>query len=75
LPGNEPADDGRRVAATSKATSPSTPVILLTGRGQRLVEGGEVRMHVDRVLNKPPRLRELRAALAELASDTPSAAL
>ena len=44
-----------------------TPVVLLTGWGQRLTAENHVPPHVDRVLNKPPRLRELRAALAELA--------
>ena len=62
-----PYVDGRRVAAAVKAISPATPVILLTGWGQRLVDDKEVPVHVDRVLNKPPRLRELRSALAELA--------
>jgi hypothetical protein len=38
----------------------------LTGWGQRLVAEGDIPPHVDRVLNKPPRLRELRAALTEL---------
>ena len=40
-------------------------VILLTGWGQRLMADGEVPAHVDRVLSKPPKLRELRTALAE----------
>jgi hypothetical protein len=39
-------------------------VILLTGWGQRLVDDGEIPAHVDHVLNKPPKLRDLRAALA-----------
>ncbi|HEX9760116.1 MAG TPA: ATP-binding protein, partial [Candidatus Acidoferrales bacterium] len=59
-----PYVDGRRVATAVKAASPSTPVILLTGWGQRLVAEGDVPPHVDRVLNKPPKLRELREALA-----------
>ncbi|HUO29607.1 MAG TPA: ATP-binding protein [Bryobacteraceae bacterium] len=62
-----PYVDGRKVASAIKSDSPSTPVILLTGWGQRLVAEGDVPPHVDRVLNKPPKLRELRAALAELA--------
>jgi signal transduction histidine kinase/ActR/RegA family two-component response regulator len=62
-----PYVDGRKVASAIKNDSPSTPVILLTGWGQRLVAEGDVPPHVDRVLNKPPKLRELRAALAELA--------
>lgn len=61
-----PYVDGRRMAAAVKAASPNTPVILLTGWGQRLIAENQVPPHVDRVLNKPPRLKELRAALAEL---------
>jgi signal transduction histidine kinase/ActR/RegA family two-component response regulator len=64
-----PYVDGRRVAAAVKAASPTTPVILLTGWGQRLVADGEVPPHVDRVLNKPPRLMDLRAALLDLTAD------
>jgi hypothetical protein len=44
--------------------SPSTPVILLTGWGQRIVAEGDLPVHVDRVLGKPPKLSELREALA-----------
>jgi PAS domain S-box-containing protein len=61
-----PHVDGRKVAAAVKAASPSTPVILLSGWGQRLVAQNDVPPHVDRVLNKPPKLHELRSALAEL---------
>jgi len=60
-----PYVDGRKVAEAVKADGPSTLVILLTGWGQRLMADGEVPTHVDRVLSKPPRLRELRTALAE----------
>jgi|HubBroStandDraft_1064217.scaffolds.fasta_scaffold00389_6 signal transduction histidine kinase len=62
-----PHVDGRKVASSIKAISPRTPVILLTGWGQRLIESNESHPHVDKVLAKPPRLHELRAALAELA--------
>jgi PAS domain S-box-containing protein len=62
-----PHVDGRKVASAIKADSPSTPVILLTGWGQRLVAEGDIPPNVDRVLNKPPRLRDLRTALADLA--------
>jgi signal transduction histidine kinase/ActR/RegA family two-component response regulator len=61
-----PYVDGRRVAAAVKASAAAMPVILLTGWGQRLVADGDVPAHVDRVLSKPPKLRELRAALAQL---------
>jgi PAS domain S-box-containing protein len=68
-----PYVDGRKVASAIKNDSPSTPVILLTGWGQRLVAEGDIPPHVDRVLNKPPKLKELRAALAELAGAAGSA--
>ena len=51
-----PDVDGRRVAAAIKGKSPSTPVILLTGWGQRLITEGDIPTHVDRVLSKPPKL-------------------
>jgi CheY-like chemotaxis protein len=60
-----PYTDGRKVAAAIKATSPSTPIILLTGWGQRLVSEDDIPAHVDRVLSKPPKLRELREALVQ----------
>ena len=60
-----PYVDGRQVAGAVKAASPGTPVIMLTGWGQRLVAEGDIPPHVDRVLNKPPKLRELRDALAQ----------
>ena len=61
-----PYVDGRKVAAAIKAASHKTPVIMLTGWGQRMVAENDIPTHVDRVLSKPPRLHELRAALAEL---------
>ena len=59
-----PYVDGRQVATAVKQASPSTPVILLTGWGQRLAADGDVPPNVDRLLGKPPKLRELREALA-----------
>src|SRR5882724_7554236 len=61
-----PYVDGRKVAAAVKSSSPATPVILLTGWGRRLIAENDVPAHVDRILSKPPRLIELRTALAEL---------
>jgi CheY-like chemotaxis protein/anti-sigma regulatory factor (Ser/Thr protein kinase) len=62
-----PYIDGRKVASAVKSARSSAPVVLLTGWGQRLVAEGDVPEHVDRVLSKPPKLRELRAALADVA--------
>jgi signal transduction histidine kinase/ActR/RegA family two-component response regulator len=59
-----PHVDGRKVAATIKASVPKTVVIMLTGWGRRLVAEGDVPAGVDQVLSKPPKLIELRAALA-----------
>ena len=70
-----PNIDGRKVATAVKAIRPATPVILLTGWGQRMEAEQDLPTHVDRVLNKPPKLHELRSALRELtASVSPSAA-
>jgi signal transduction histidine kinase len=60
-----PYVDGRQVAAAVRAIAPDTPIILLTGWGQQMGAENDV-PQVSRVLGKPPRLRELRAALAEL---------
>ena len=65
-----PYVDGRKVAAAVKAASPDTPVIMLTGWGRRLIAENDIPPHVDRILSKPPKLTELRAALAELTRET-----
>jgi CheY-like chemotaxis protein len=59
-----PFVDGRQVAGAVKAASPRTPVILLTGWGRRLIAEGDIPPHVNVVLSKPPKLRDLRDALA-----------
>jgi len=61
-----PHVDGRKVATAIKSASPTTPVILLTGWGQRMIAEQETPSHVDRVLAKPPKLREVREVLAQL---------
>lgn len=57
--------DGRKVASAVKATFPATPVILLTGWGQRLMAEDDIPPGVDVVLGKPPKVREIRDALAK----------
>jgi PAS domain S-box-containing protein len=59
-----PYVDGRRVASAVKAESPSTPVVLLTGWGRRIVAERDVPPHVDRVLSKPPDPNALRDVIA-----------
>jgi DNA-binding response OmpR family regulator len=61
-----PYVDGRQVIARVRASAPHTPIILLTGWGKGLDAEGEPPPEVDRVLGKPPRMRELRVALAEV---------
>jgi CheY-like chemotaxis protein len=68
-----PHIDGRTVATAIKSRAPTTPVILLTGWGYRLQEEGDAPQHVDRVLSKPPKIYELRAALAKLVGGRTSA--
>ena len=63
-----PYVNGREVAAAIKGMSAATPIILLTGWGQRLVAEGDIPPHMDRILNKPPRMREIREALFQLVS-------
>jgi CheY-like chemotaxis protein len=60
-----PFVDGRQVATAIKACSPATPIIMLTGWGQRLVAEGDMPAHVNIVLSKPPKLRDLREALGK----------
>jgi PAS domain S-box-containing protein len=60
-----PHVDGRKVAATVKASVPRTVVLMLTGWGRRLVAEGDVPPGVDQVVSKPPKLIELRAAIAQ----------
>jgi signal transduction histidine kinase/ActR/RegA family two-component response regulator len=59
-----PRVDGRRVALAIKQVSNATPVILLTGWGERLKAEEEMPPHVDYMLSKPAKLADLRAALS-----------
>lgn len=74
LTGSEPFDvvvtdlgmpyiDGNQVAAAIKSLSPTTPVILFSGWGQRLASEKELPPHINYILSKPPKLRDLRLAL------------
>ncbi|HEY3763334.1 MAG TPA: ATP-binding protein, partial [Verrucomicrobiae bacterium] len=64
-----PYVDGRQVAKTIKKESPDTPVVMLTGWGALLREEEGKPDHVDIVLTKPPRSRELRSALTRLRTE------
>ncbi|UMR29344.1 ATP-binding protein [Massilia sp. MB5] len=70
-----PYVDGRRVAEAIKNLAPATPVLLLTGWGQRLIPDSDANpVNVDYVLSKPPKLRELREVLSKIAAGHPSPA-
>ncbi|MCW3058237.1 MAG: domain S-box protein [Capsulimonas sp.] len=69
-----PHVDGRKVAAAVKEASPATPVILLTGWGQRLVDDHDVPPHVDQTVSKPPKLPQLREALSSCLIGAPKTA-
>ncbi|MFW6180379.1 MAG: response regulator, partial [Spirochaetota bacterium] len=59
-----PDMDGRRVARGVKRMYPDTPVILLSGWTQRSVEKDEQYPDMDYILKKPPKILQLRRALA-----------
>jgi len=59
--------DGRQVARILKTESPGTPVLMLTGWGAFMKADGDLPAHVDGILSKPPRSKELREALTRLA--------
>jgi DNA-binding response OmpR family regulator len=61
-----PDVDGREVVTSLRTLSPGTPIVLLTGWQHHLSDAEQCPLQVDRLLGKPPRIRELRAALAEL---------
>jgi PAS domain S-box-containing protein len=61
-----PYVDGRKVATRIRQMSARVPIIMLTGWGHRLIATDETPEHVNRVLSKPPKMAELRGALAEL---------
>ncbi|HZF01390.1 MAG TPA: PAS domain S-box protein [Methylomirabilota bacterium] len=61
-----PYVDGREVAAAVKRESPDTPVIMLTGWGAFMKGDNATPVHVDGILSKPPRIRELRAMLRKV---------
>jgi signal transduction histidine kinase/FixJ family two-component response regulator len=61
-----PGMDGKQVAERIKASSPKTPVILLTGWGTMLDEEGQSMSNVDALMNKPPRLNDLMQVLAKV---------
>jgi signal transduction histidine kinase len=64
-----PYVDGRQVVQSIRAVAPNARIVLLTGWGQMSMSNNDPPPQVDRLLSKPPRLRELRQVLAELTDD------
>lgn len=54
-----PYVDGREVARLVKQESPATPVILLTGWGERIRAEGSLPADVDFVISKPTTVKQL----------------
>ncbi len=61
-----PHMDGRAVARAVKTASPGTRVVMLTGWGPRVDAVDDWQPYVDTVLGKPPRLAQVRQALAPI---------
>jgi len=61
-----PYVDGRKVAARVRQLAGHVPIIMLTGWGHRLIATDDKPEHVDKVLSKPPKMVDLRAALGEV---------
>jgi CheY-like chemotaxis protein len=61
-----PGMSGDRVAAEIRRASPGTPVIMITGFGNAMIEAKNYPEGVDLVLSKPLTLDELRRVLANL---------
>ena len=61
-----PYVDGRKVASRIRQLAAHVPILMLTGWGHRLIASDDKPEHVDRVLSKPPKMADLRLALAEL---------
>ncbi len=63
-----PELDGSQVAKEIKASSPGTPVVMMTGWGAPPGPAGGEPSPVDAVLGKPPKLEELVATIRRLSN-------
>lgn len=67
-----PGMDGGEVARRVKQVHPGTWVVLLSGGGPLVDARDDWRASIDHVLGKPPRLAQLRVALAGARDAPPS---
>lgn len=63
-----PELDGSQVAKEIKASSPGTPIVMMTGWGEPPATPGDNQSSVDAVLGKPPKLEDLVATIRRLSS-------
>jgi CheY-like chemotaxis protein len=68
-----PEIDGLDVTAAIRSSGSRIPIVLMTGGDYQPGQGGRPE-RVDYVLNKPPRLADIRAALAAVTPASPSEA-
>jgi signal transduction histidine kinase/ActR/RegA family two-component response regulator len=61
-----PELNGDQLAAAVKEAVPGTPVIMLTGHGERMRAAGERPTGVDLILSKPATTAKVREALARI---------
>ncbi len=61
-----PDMDGRCVARTIKAESPTTPIVMMTGWGSTASDDGDAAPGVDIVVCKPPCMGELNDLLLRM---------
>ena len=61
-----PIVDGRKVSNVVNQMRPGTPVIMLTGYGNRVSAQDDTLPNVDHILAKPANLIELRNTLKRL---------
>ncbi len=61
-----PKMDGTQLARILKTEFPKTPVIMMTGWGAMIKEGGETAPAVDALVDKPPHMQELNDLLHRL---------
>ena len=64
-----PETDGYELASQIKKMNPEVPVILLTGWDHQALDSDDAPEYIDRVLNKPPKMKYLRKAIKAVLSE------
>ena len=66
-----PGFDGNQVARSIKASSPATPIVMMTGWEATLRETGDMPAEVSALIGKPARAADLNHLLLQLATSSP----